>query len=63
MVEDEQVSQDMSASFDKLIQAKKDNIALQLEAVYRERMKEAHQMVRERLHYVTKPCDVGHMTV
>ncbi len=45
-VQEEEKAQWMATSYDTLIQAKKENVALQLEAAYRERLQEAYQQVR-----------------
>jgi hypothetical protein len=42
----------MGTSYETLIQAKKDNVALQLEAAYRERLQDAYQQVSRALAYL-----------
>ena len=45
-VEDEEKSQWMASSYEELIAAKKESVALQLEAEYRARIKDAFTQVR-----------------
>ncbi len=47
-VSEEEKSQWMATSYETLIQAKKENVALQLEAAYRERLQDAYQQVSGR---------------
>jgi len=50
-IKDEGTSQYMKSSYEELIAAKKENVALQLEAAYRSRINEAYQQVKMRLDY------------
>merc|ERR1711997_320765 len=45
-VEDENSAQFMSGSYEELIAAKKENVALQMESEYRARLKEAYSQVK-----------------
>jgi F-type H+-transporting ATPase subunit b len=57
-IADEEKSQWMATSYSTLIQAKKENVALQLEAAYRERINEAYQQVKRRLDYQLELANV-----
>jgi F-type H+-transporting ATPase subunit b len=57
-ISDEEKSQWMATSYETLIQAKKENVALQLEAAYRERLHEAYLMVKRRLDYQLEVSNV-----
>ncbi len=37
--------------------------SLKIHRLERKKAKEGKGLVRVRLHYVTKPCDISHMTV
>merc|ERR1712117_696690 len=50
-IEEEEKSQWMAGSYEDLIAAKKENVALQLEAEYRARLKDAFTQVKRRLDY------------
>jgi len=50
-IKDEEQSQFMKSSYEELIAAKKENVALQLESAYRSRINEAYQQVKKRLDY------------
>lgn len=41
----------MATSWETLIQAKKENVALQLEAAYRERLQEVYSQVSKNRHF------------
>merc|ERR1712113_534944 len=51
-IEEEEKSQWMAGSYEDLIAAKKENVALQLEAEYRARLKDAFTQVKRRLDYL-----------
>jgi len=57
-VEEEEKSQWMAASYEDLIAAKKENVALQLEAEYRARIKDAFTQVKKRLDYQLQTANV-----
>ena len=46
-IKDEEQSQFMKSSYEELIAAKKENVALQLESAYRSRINEAYQQVSQ----------------
>merc|ERR1711948_192268 len=50
-IKDEEQSQFMKSSYEELIAAKKENVALQLEGAYRSRINDAYQQVKKRLDY------------
>jgi len=57
-VEDENSAQFMSGSYEELIAAKKENVALQMESEYRARLKEAYSQVKSRLDYQLQTANV-----
>jgi len=57
-IEDENQGQFMAGSYEELIEAKKENVALQLESEYRARMKEAFTQVKRRLDYQLQTANV-----
>jgi len=57
-VEEEEKSQWMAGSYEELIAAKKENVALQLEAEYRARIKDAFTQVKKRLDYQLQTANV-----
>jgi len=57
-VEDEEKSQWMAGSYEELIAAKKESVALQLEAEYRARIKDAFTQVKKRLDYQLQTANV-----
>ncbi|TRY73047.1 hypothetical protein TCAL_05837 [Tigriopus californicus] len=67
-ITEEEKAQWMATSYESLIQAKKDNVALQLEAAYRERLAEAYSQVKRRLDFqmervnVLRRVEQKHMT-
>ena len=54
-IKDEEQSQFMKSSYEELIAAKKENVALQLESAYRSRINEAYQQVS----HMHEHCHVG----
>merc|ERR1712223_313136 len=58
VVEEEEKSQWMAGSYEDLIAAKKENVALQLEAEYRARLKDAFTQVKRRLDYQLQTANV-----
>ena len=54
----EENAQWMATSWETLIQAKKENVALQLEAAYRARLHKAFSQVKRRLDYQTETTNV-----
>ena len=52
-IKDEETSQFMKSSYEELIAAKKENVALQLEGAYRSRINEAYQQVS---HHHIRGC-------
>jgi len=57
-ISEEEKAQWMATSWETLIQAKKENVALQLEAAYRTRLHEAFSQVKRRLDYQTETTNV-----
>jgi len=57
-VEDENSAQFMSGSYEELIAAKKENVALQMESEYRARLKDAYSQVKSRLDYQLQTANV-----
>merc|ERR1712213_105125 len=57
-IEEEEKSQWMAGSYEDLIAAKKENVALQLEAEYRARLKDAFTQVKRRLDYQLQTANV-----
>merc|ERR1719167_558885 len=57
-VEDEEKAQWMAGSYEELIEAKKENVALQLESEYRARLKDAYTQVKRRLDYQLQTANV-----
>lgn len=57
-IDDENNAQWMATSWETLIQAKKDNVGLQLEAEYRQRLQEAYNQVKRRLDYQLETTNV-----
>lgn len=57
-LEDEGKAQFMSGSYEELIAAKKENVALQMEAEYRARLKDAYTQVKKRLDYQLQTANV-----
>merc|ERR1711944_369473 len=57
-VDDEENSQWMATSYEELMQAKKENVGLQLEIEYRSRLNEAYKQVRRRLDYQLATANV-----
>merc|ERR1712113_897333 len=57
-VAEEEKAQWMGASYEQLIEAKKENVALQLEAEYRNRLKDAFTQVKRRLDYQLQTANV-----
>lgn len=57
-IEDEEKSQWMAGSYEELIAAKKENVALQLESEYRARLKDAYTQVKRRLDYQLQTANV-----
>jgi len=57
-IEDEEKSQWMAGSYEELIVAKKENVALQLESEYRARLKDAYTQVKRRLDYQLQTANV-----
>jgi len=57
-VEDEHKAQWMASSYEELIEAKKENVSLQLENEYRARLKEAYTQVKRRLDYQLQTANV-----
>ena len=55
-IEDENNAQWMAGSYEQLIEAKKENVALQLEAEYRARLKDAYTQVRIHLPIHLDAC-------
>nr|ACO14593.1 ATP synthase subunit b, mitochondrial precursor [Caligus clemensi] len=54
----EEQAQWMASSYETLIEAKKESVALQLEAAYRSRLQEAYTKVKERLDYQLETANV-----
>ena len=48
----------MKSSYEELIAAKKENVALQLEAAYRSRINEAYQQVRQSVKFTLPSVQV-----
>jgi len=57
-IKNEEKSQWMATSYEQLITAKKENVALQLEAAYRTRLNDAYNQVRRRLDYQLEVSNV-----
>merc|ERR1712087_54212 len=57
-IEEEEKGQWMAESYEDLISAKKENVALQLEAEYRARLKDAYTQVKRRLDYQLQTANV-----
>jgi len=57
-IESEENAQVLAGSYEALIAAKKENIGLQLEKAYRERLQEAYTQVRRRLDYQLEVSNV-----
>merc|ERR1711922_13618 len=57
-VEDEEKSQWMASSYEKLIAAKKERVSLQVEAENRARIKDAFTQVKRRLDYQLQTANV-----
>jgi len=57
-IADEEKAQWMGTSYEQLIEAKKENVALQLEAEYRGRLQEAYTQVKKRLDYQLQTANV-----
>jgi len=57
-LEDEEKAQWMAGSYEELIEAKKENVALQLESEYRARLKDAYTQVKRRLDYQLQTANV-----
>lgn len=57
-IAEEEKAQWMATSYEQLILAKKENVALQLENAYRARLQEAHQKVKTRLDYQLETAKV-----
>jgi len=57
-IEDESTAQFMAGSYEELIEAKKENVSLQLESEYRARLKEAFTQVKRRLDYQLQTANV-----
>lgn len=57
-MEEESSAQFMAGSYEELISAKKENVALQLESEYRARLKEAFTQVKRRLDYQLQTSNV-----
>jgi F-type H+-transporting ATPase subunit b len=57
-IKEEEKAQWMATSWETLIQAKKENVALQLEAAYRQRLQEAFSQVKRRLDYQMETTNV-----
>jgi len=54
----EEAAQNNSTVWEDIITAKKEAVGLQLEAAYRERLSQAHQMVKKRLDYQLETASV-----
>lgn len=57
-IEDESNAQIMAGSYEELIAAKKENVALQLESEYRARLKDAFTQVKRRLDFQLQTANV-----
>jgi len=57
-IAEENKAQWMATSWETLIQAKKDNVALQLESAYRERLQEVYSQVKKRLDFQAETTNV-----
>jgi len=57
-IEDEDNAQFQAGSYEQLIEAKKENVGLQLESEYRARLKEAFTQVKRRLDYQLQTANV-----
>lgn len=57
-ISEEEKAQWMGTSYETLIAAKRENVALQMEAAYRERLQEAYQQVKLRLDYQLEKANV-----
>jgi len=57
-IEDESSAQFMAGSYEELIAAKKENVALQLESEYRARLKDAFTQVKRRLDFQLQTANV-----
>jgi len=57
-IEDETNAQFMAGSYEELIAAKKENVALQLESEYRARLKDAFTQVKRRLDFQLQTANV-----
>jgi len=57
-IAEEEKAQLMATSYEALIEAKKESVALQLEAEYRGRLAEAYQQVKRRLDYQLETANV-----
>lgn len=61
-IADEEKSQWMATSWEALIQAKRENVGLQLEAAYRQRLQEAYTQVKRRLDFQAETTNVFRRT-
>lgn len=61
-VQEEEKKQWMASSYQELIEAKKENVALQVEAEYRSRLQDAYQQVKRRLDYQLEITNVMRRT-
>merc|ERR1711974_304038 len=57
-IEDEEKGQWVAGSYEELIAAKKENVALQLESEYRAMLKDAYTQVKRRLDYQLQTANV-----
>jgi len=57
-LEEEEKAQFMAGSYEELIDAKKENVALQMEQEYRARLKDAYTQVKKRLDYQLQTANV-----
>lgn len=58
MITEEETAQWMATSYETLIEAKRENVALQLETVYRSRLQDVYDQVKRRLDYQVETSNV-----